>query len=341
MNIFKGEKRPLDSHSGENIWDTRKLQRLASIILKKEEEENAINIILPVEVIQLIFTFCYPFELLLPLVCKHWHIVWKTTPLIGPTNPEHVVKSFYDLTSRSNEIKMELGALLEMQETWKNQTKDLIEQKENADRFANDMEALRTRLKSDLEQRDRVKSHIYPKTHSSRVYKRWCSAALGGCIPVLEYLRSRHLKNSRLSDYLPGLTSSGKQIIDIGGPFVDAFGNVGVDIAESAARGGHVQVMEWFRTNTQLFFGHRIAEIAADRGNWDVLWFAAEHGLPCTSHVSMKVAEAGDLPLLKALRGGSNPAAWDARTCIWAIAKGHTDLLEWAIANGCPRPPKA
>lgn len=50
-------------------------------------------------------------------------------------------------------------------------------------------------------------------------------------------------------------------------------------------------------------------------------------------------AACRSLKLLRALR--AKGAAWDRRVIVMAAAGDRVDVLEWALANGCPRPSAA
>ena len=72
-----------------------------------------------------------------------------------------------------------------------------------------------------------------------------------------------------------------------------------------AARGGHLEVLQWAHTN---------------RYSWDTT--------TCDC-----AAEGGHLQVLKWLR--LNGCPWDETTCEYAAFNGHLEVLQWARANGC------
>ena len=72
-----------------------------------------------------------------------------------------------------------------------------------------------------------------------------------------------------------------------------------------AARGGHLEVLQWARAN---------------RCPWD--WATCAFA-----------AEGGHLEVLQWAR--ANGCKWDAQTCSRAARGGHLEMLQWARANGC------
>jgi hypothetical protein len=48
----------------------------------------------------------------------------------------------------------------------------------------------------------------------------------------------------------------------------------------------------------------------------------------------VNATSSGNLPALQWLR--ENNCAWDVRVITAARDGGHLDLIDWAIANGCP-----
>ena len=46
--------------------------------------------------------------------------------------------------------------------------------------------------------------------------------------------------------------------------------------------------------------------------------------------------ERGDIRRLEPCSGSANGCPWDKSVWIEAVRYGHTDMLRWAIANGCP-----
>ena len=74
----------------------------------------------------------------------------------------------------------------------------------------------------------------------------------------------------------------------------------------SACKGGHLEIMNWLRS---------------EGCGWD--WKECAHA-----------AAGGHMEALKWLRGEGCP--WNERTCNLAAGYGHLDVLRWAIENGCP-----
>jgi hypothetical protein len=92
---------------------------------------------------------------------------------------------------------------------------------------------------------------------------------------------------------------------DWGSPDLDS----DYDCAALAARGGHLEVLRWlWETDYE----------------WDDPWTCA-----CA-------AAGGHLNVLKWLREAPRNFHWDARTVEEASEGGHDDVLQWALAHGCP-----
>ena len=74
----------------------------------------------------------------------------------------------------------------------------------------------------------------------------------------------------------------------------------------AAARSGHLEVLQWLRTN----------------------------GCPWDSYTCMRAAQGGHLEVLQWAR--TNGCPWDELACMFAALGGHLEALQWSRANGCP-----
>ena len=83
-----------------------------------------------------------------------------------------------------------------------------------------------------------------------------------------------------------------------------------VEAVEQAAKGGHLEVVQWLRQN----------------------------GCPWSSRTCYRVAERGHLDILKWARSQGPPCPWDLWTCTWAAKEGHLDVLKWARSQDPPCP---
>jgi hypothetical protein len=73
------------------------------------------------------------------------------------------------------------------------------------------------------------------------------------------------------------------------------------------AREGHLKILQWARSDKQMF--------------------------PYDKHTCASAARGGHLNVLKWAR--SNGAPWDNHVLIFAEAFEFTEMLNWALANGC------
>ena len=74
--------------------------------------------------------------------------------------------------------------------------------------------------------------------------------------------------------------------------------------------------------------------MAARGGHLEVLQWARQHGCPWNEGTSQAAAMGGHLAVLQWAREHDCP--WDPGTCYHAALGGHLSLLQWARAHGCP-----
>src|SRR5579872_4304535 len=104
-------------------------------------------------------------------------------------------------------------------------------------------------------------------------------------------------------------------------------------VCAGAAEGGHLDVLMWARLhdcpwNSKTYAG------AARNAHINVLEWVKLHGCPCDPNVCAQAARNGHLDVLKWAR--SNGCPWNSRTCEKAAKYGHIHVLKWARSNGCP-----
>ena len=79
-----------------------------------------------------------------------------------------------------------------------------------------------------------------------------------------------------------------------------------------------------------------MAHAAARYGHRELVrWLCGEGGFAMDERVMRFAALGGNLELVQFLRGEGCP--WDWQTCLWAVDKGHVEVLRWARENGCLR----
>ncbi|WZN64592.1 putative ankyrin repeat protein [Chloropicon roscoffensis] len=165
----------------------------------------------------------------------------------------------------------------------------------------------------------------------------WC-AGRSGSVQVLEYLK---VKGYKFDD----------------GP------------CQGAARGGHLNVLKWCRSQTPpcpwdeetcamaASWGH--LEVlkwlraqdppcpwdedtpgnAARAGHLEVLEWTRDQNPPCPWIMTCTDAAAGgQLEVLQWLRAQDPPCPWDEETCAWAAREGHLDILKWLRSQDPPCP---
>ncbi len=136
-------------------------------------------------------------------------------------------------------------------------------------------------------------------------------------------------------------------------------GNSKWRVCETAAKHGHLEVLQWARNN-RCSWNEWICEIAARHGHLEVLQWARNNGCPWDEWTCARAAFGGHLEILKwarsqgcpwnedtcsqAAAGGrlevlqwarSQGCPWDSKTCSQAASRGHLEILKWAITNGC------
>lgn len=100
-----------------------------------------------------------------------------------------------------------------------------------------------------------------------------------------------------------------------------------------AARGGHLDIIEWLREHGGDWKTHTCSN-AAFGGHLDILKWARKEGCPWDSKTCALAAKGGNLEILQWAR--TNGCEWDVTTCIAAIESQSIEILEWALNNGCP-----
>jgi hypothetical protein len=104
-------------------------------------------------------------------------------------------------------------------------------------------------------------------------------------------------------------------------------------LCEAAAKGGHLEVLQWLRADGCLWNKYTCWE-AAKCGHLEVLQWAHANGCLWDWHTCANATGGGHLEVLQWLRANGCP--WDKYTVICARDRDHVELVNWAIANGCP-----
>mmetsp|Transcript_10481 Transcript_10481/g.20934 ORF Transcript_10481/g.20934 Transcript_10481/m.20934 type:complete len:491 (+) Transcript_10481:160-1632(+) len=100
-----------------------------------------------------------------------------------------------------------------------------------------------------------------------------------------------------------------------------------------AARGGHVETLEWARRKGCPWDEGTCRE-AARRGRLKLLQALRHGGCEWDPSTCRGAAEGGHLEVLKWVRAAG--CGWDEGTCAGAARNGHFGVLVWARGEGCP-----
>eukprot|EP00605_Chrysophyceae_sp_TOSAG23-4_P002086 GSChrysophyteH1.ASY1.ANO1.2307.1 assembled CDS len=113
------------------------------------------------------------------------------------------------------------------------------------------------------------------------------------------------------------------------------------DTCHAAAEGGHLNVLQWARSqDPPCPWDEWTCSDAAGGGHLHVLQWARSQDLPCRWDESTcsDAAKGGHLDVLRWLRSQDPPCLWDKYTCRYAAGGGHLDVLQWARSQDPPCP---
>jgi hypothetical protein len=101
----------------------------------------------------------------------------------------------------------------------------------------------------------------------------------------------------------------------------------------SAAREGHLEVLEWIMNNG-CFWDSSICCSTAKEGHLEILKWARKNNYALDVRTCYHAAKGGHLEIIKWARGKNCP--WDERVCSEAASGGYLEILKWARESGCP-----
>ena len=104
--------------------------------------------------------------------------------------------------------------------------------------------------------------------------------------------------------------------------------------AKYAARGGHIDMLEWLTNVCKISLDNRLCYEAAKRGHIHVLRWLYDHGCESDERICAYAAEGGHLDVMVWLR--LNGHQWNTDTCDQAAKYGHLHVLKWIVSQGCP-----
>ena len=109
----------------------------------------------------------------------------------------------------------------------------------------------------------------------------------------------------------------------------------------AAARGGHLDLLKWMRSQKPPCpWDKWTCAAAAKGGHLEVLKWARSQDPPCPwdEFACEGAAKSGNLELIKWLRGQDPPCPWDEASAEWAAFGGHIEVLKWLRAQDPPCP---
>lgn len=96
---------------------------------------------------------------------------------------------------------------------------------------------------------------------------------------------------------------------------------------------GHFDCIKFMCESEKLRWEPRALEIAAEKGYFDVIQYAYDHGAEFHARMTSCAAKAKNLGMVKFLR--EKGVKWDQYTCSKAAGHGALDVLQYAHTNGC------
>ena len=101
-----------------------------------------------------------------------------------------------------------------------------------------------------------------------------------------------------------------------------------------AVKKGYLSTLQHMHSRGRLSRKKYLCEDAARGGHLEVLQWARANGCPWDEKTCAGAAEGGHLGMLKWAR--ENGCPWNEETCAKAAYGGHLEVLQWARANDCP-----
>lgn len=105
-------------------------------------------------------------------------------------------------------------------------------------------------------------------------------------------------------------------------------------LAEAGNLGGLMAVVREDGFQPKTFMALEVARRAAKGGHLEVLEWTRAQGRPLHPSITSEAPAGGHLEILQWAR--ANECLWDERACAKAAENGRLNFLQWARANGCP-----
>ena len=111
------------------------------------------------------------------------------------------------------------------------------------------------------------------------------------------------------------------------------------DTCAAAARGGHLDVLQWMRSqDPPCPWNTWTCSVAAEHGHLGVLQWLRANGCSWDENTSSYAARRGHLAVLQWLRSQDPPCPWDQQVCNEAARRGHLPTLQWLRSQDPPCP---
>ena len=95
-----------------------------------------------------------------------------------------------------------------------------------------------------------------------------------------------------------------------------------------------LKLLRWVREEKECAWDYITSNVAACKGNLDMLKYCCENGCEVGTGTCVNAAKYSNLACLKYLRAKNCPC--DERTCKQAHENNHMDVLTYAVKNKCP-----
>ena len=95
-----------------------------------------------------------------------------------------------------------------------------------------------------------------------------------------------------------------------------------------------LKLLRWVREEKECDWDWKAGNVAAIKGNLDMLKYCCENGCVVREGACAEAAKFGHLDCLEYLRSKNCP--WDEQVCEYAHEENHMDILTYAVKNKCP-----
>ena len=147
-------------------------------------------------------------------------------------------------------------------------------------------------------------------------------------IVVTHVLRSEHFDDPADLARLPAVSRAMRDAVAATGLRFEELGE------KKAAELGCLSAVQRLQRGGRLSREEYLCQAAARSGHLEVLQWLRTNGCPWDSYTCMRAAQGGHLEVLQWAR--TNGCPWDELACMFAALGGHLEALQWSRANGCP-----